>query len=171
MVPSLKPPKEKEHTENSSVKPNSYYYVVFPFCSYIIYFLCLFVFSFKGSSANAEAPRDQREVAKEALSLKNHERFFSSIWIFPFIVYVDCCFSFFYIQTSRVQEPGKLSCTVWPISVWRLVFFALRKRDGPASRVNGYSHHQKNTQSRLTVDWKPYETRIATHLYSQTRIF
>lgn len=110
MVPSLKPPKEKEHTENSSVKPNSYYYVVFPFCSYIIYFLCFLFFSFKGSSANAEAPRDQREVAKEALSLKNHERFFSSIWIFPFIVYVDCCFSFsfFYIQTSRVQEPGKL---------------------------------------------------------------
>lgn len=33
MVPSLKPPKDKEHTENSSVKPNSYFYVVFPFCS------------------------------------------------------------------------------------------------------------------------------------------
>ncbi len=42
-----------------SVKPNSYFYVVSPFCglilfygSYIIYLLC---FSFKGSSDNAEA--------------------------------------------------------------------------------------------------------------------
>jgi magnesium-transporting ATPase (P-type) len=144
MVPSLKPPKEKEHTENSSVKPNSYYYVVFPFCSYIIYFLCFLFFSFKGSSANAEAPRDQREVAKEALSLKNHERFFSSIWIFPLLFTLIVVFLSFIFKRQEFKNLANFSCTVWPISVWRLVIFALRKRDGPALRVNGYSHHQKH---------------------------